>query len=249
VTRDLVRRGGWGVALVLWASLGMVATPLAQAESDPDHAGADRRREVVPEFDGYVNLSSRARLFVLADVAHQSPNDTTTGEVGIHVDYTLQPVLRRELREADWERNRYLWVRLGYRHLGNLDHDGGGADENRLLLETTARFELPRSVWLVNRLRLDFRNLDGQSSRRYRYRLGAEKEFTTDAGTPWLPYAQAEWFYDTRYDAWSRQRYQVGVEVELSKRWRIEPYFAYDKDKVPSPSGLRRWGLVFKYYR
>jgi hypothetical protein len=30
------------------------------------------------------------------------------------------------------------------------------------------------------------------------------------------PYVGAEVLYDTRYDAWSQQRYEVGVEIVLS---------------------------------
>jgi hypothetical protein len=219
------------------------------AESDSEAAGAGRSREVVPEFNGYFKLTDRARLFVLADVSHVSPDDTTNGEIGIHFDYTLMPILRTRLREADWERNRYLWMRVGVRRLGSIDGRDDGTRESRLLVEATARFELAGSAWLVNRLRLDLRDVDGKGSSRYRYRIGAEKEFAASGGTTFVPYVQAEWFYDTRFDAWSRQRYQLGTEIELDKNWRIEPYYAYDRDTHPSPDGLNRFGLVLKYFR
>jgi hypothetical protein len=90
---------------------------------------------------------------------------------------------------------------------------------------------------------------EDKRSNRYRYRIGAEKELTTASGTPLVPYAQAEWFYDTRFPAWSRQRFQTGVEMEIDKTWRVEPYYAYDKDTKPSHTGVNRFGLVLKYYR
>jgi hypothetical protein len=221
----------------------------ARAESDSEAAGAGRSREVVPEFNGYFKLDDRARLFLLADVSHVSPDDATNGEIGIHFDYTLKPILRTRLREADWERNRYLWVRVGVRRLGSIDGREDQTRESRLILEGTARVELSESAWLVHRLRLDLRDVDGKGSSRYRYRIGAEKELKTSDGTTFVPYAQAEWFYDTRFDAWSRQRYQVGAEIELDKSWRIEPYYAYDRDTHPSAEGLNRLGLVLKYYK
>jgi hypothetical protein len=48
------------------------------------------------------------------------------------------------------ERNRYMWVRLGYQRSGNLEGKAAAASENRVPLEMTARSELPRDVWLVN---------------------------------------------------------------------------------------------------
>jgi hypothetical protein len=66
---------------------------------------------------------------------------------------------------------------------------------------------------------------------------------------PLPPYARAEWFYDTRFDTWSRQRYQLGVEIELDKTWRIEPYYAFDKNSHPVVGQVNRLGLVLKYFR
>ena len=237
---------------VIWLGCAVVAAMAAWpacAESDSEGSGPNRAREVVPEFNAYFKLGDRARVFLLADVSRVSPDDVSNGELGIHFDYTLMPILRPALRDAEWERNRYLWVRVGIRRLGSIDGRDDGFRENRVLLEATARFELAGEVWLVNRVRWDLRDVDGMHSNRYRYRLGAEKELSTAGGTVVVPYVQAEWFYDTRFDAWSRQRYQLGAEIELDRNWRIEPYYAYDKDKYPSAEGLNRVGLVLKYFR
>jgi hypothetical protein len=64
-----------------------------------------------------------------------------------------------------------------------------------------------------------------------------------------IPYARVEFFYDTRFDALSRQTYQAGVEVALSERFRIESYYAFQNDTRTSPAHLDRLGLVLKYYR
>jgi hypothetical protein len=63
-----------------------------------------------------------------------------------------------------------------------------------------------------------------------------------------VPYAQAEFSYDTRFDAWTQQVYQFGAEIELTKRWRIEPYYARQKNTRSSPALTDRLGLVLKYY-
>src|SRR6185369_11563170 len=141
---------------VIWLGCAVVAAMAARpacAESDSEGSGPNRAREVVPEFNAYFKLGDRARVFLLADISRVSPDDVSNGELGIHFDYTLMPILRPALRDAEWERNRYLWVRIGIRRLGSIVGRDDGFRESRLLLEATARFELAGEVWLVNRVR------------------------------------------------------------------------------------------------
>jgi hypothetical protein len=64
-----------------------------------------------------------------------------------------------------------------------------------------------------------------------------------------IPYIHAEFLYDTRFDAWNRQIYQAGVEIELSQSFRLEPWYAFRIDTAASPTHLDRVGLALKYYR
>ena len=177
----------------------------------PGWAG-DRQHEWVPEFNAFIKFSDRTRLYLLGDITRGQSPEVTDGEVGAHLDFTLMPILRPQLQDANWARDRYLWVRAGYVVAGDLDGRSDGFSERRGVLEVTVRAVLPNGVWLVNRLRADLRDLDGQFSKRYRYRLGIEREFNVD-GVVLVPYAQAETFYDTRYKPWNRQLYQPGLEI------------------------------------
>ena len=224
-------------ALALAAILLLVGAACAWA--------GDTQTEFVPEVDTYLKLSDDTRVFLLGRLTQGLSESATNGEIGAHLDITLTPILRRRLREADWERERYLWVRIGYRLLGNLDDHS--VTEHRGILEVTGRVPLPWEVWLVNRGRVDLRDLEGEFSTRFRYRLGIEREFMV-GGVAIVPYVQAEVFYDTRFGAWNRQRYQAGVEVEITKHWRIEPYYARQEDQRSSPAHLDRIGLVLKTY-
>jgi len=225
----------------------LVLTLVAFAELAGPVRADERQREFVPEANAFVNLSDRARLFLLADATRNTTADTNETEYGIHLDYTLEPIFRPELREADWERNRYFWTRVGYAQLGTPDKARAGPAERRGIVELTGRMPLPRDVWLVHRGRVDLRDIGGESSQRYRYRLGIEREFSV-SGVVMVPYAQAEIFYDTRFDSWNRQLYQVGAEIELSKRWRAEPYLARQNDSRSTSGNVDRAGLVLKYY-
>ncbi|MBE0625213.1 MAG: DUF2490 domain-containing protein [Burkholderiales bacterium] len=208
----------------------------------------ERQREFVPELNAYASFSDRTRLFLLADLTRNLTADTSESEFGAHLDYTLKPYFRPELRDANWERNRYFWTRIGYLQLGTPDKARTGPTERRVILELTGRMPLAQEVWLVHRGRVDLRDIGGESSQRYRYRLGIEREIKM-GGIVTVPYAQAEFFYDTRYDSWNRQLYQAGAEIELSKRWRIEPYLAVQNDNRSTSGNVNRAGLVLKYYR
>jgi hypothetical protein len=205
-------------------------------------------QEIVPEFNAFIKLSDRTRLYLLGDVTHSNPGNDTEVEVGAHLDYTLMPILRPQLQEANWVRERYLWMRVGYLVLGKGDSGDFGRTERRGIIELTGRVPLPLEVWLVNRARVDLRELGDEFSQRYRFRIVVEREFTV-GGVAVVPYAQGEIFYDTRYDAWNREVYQTGVEVELSKAWRIEPYIARQNDSRSASGNVDRFGLVLKYYR
>jgi hypothetical protein len=173
------------------------------------------------------------------------------GEVGAHIDYSLTPILRPHLRDEDWARNRYLWIRVGYnyaRSLGDAETTGRFR-ENRGVFELNSRtLPLAGEIELFGRIRMDARDRNGLESQRYRLKLGAERIFDVD-GRVVVPYVETETFYDTRYSTWNQQRYKVGAEVELNRSWRIEPYFMLTADSRSEPSTARALGLALKFYR
>ena len=230
---------GLGRALALAASLLLAAAAPAGA--------GDTQLEFVPEINAYLKLTDTTRLFLLGTLTENLSEGATDGELGAHLDITLAPIFRPRLRQANWERDRYLWIRLGYQLLGNLDDRDGGVTEHRGIVEATGRVPLPWDVWLANRMRVELRDLDGDFSTRFRFRLGIERQFVV-AGRTVVPYAQAEVFYDTRFGAWNRQRYQAGVEIELTEHVRIEPYYARQEDQRSSPAHLDQIGFVLKFY-
>ena len=213
----------------------------------PARAG-DTQTDFLPEINAYITLTNTTRLFLLGSLTqHLSDGSATEGEVGVHLDITLKPILRRKLRLANWERERYLWVRFGYQLSGTLGNADDASTEHRGILEATARIPLPAEVWVVNRGRVDLRDVNGDFSARLRYRLGVERQFTVGS-TALVPYAQAEIFFDTRYDALSRESYQAGVEIEITSHWRVEPYYRRQEDRQPSRKHENGIGLVLKYY-
>jgi hypothetical protein len=205
----------------------------------------DRGEETVLETNAYIQLSDKMRMMLLGDVAIAKPYNVA--EAGAHLDIALEPLFRPLLREADWSRQRYLWTRLGYVVLTSPQSGASGPTERRGIAEVTGRVELPDQMWIVNRARVELRDIGDKSSQRYRLRIGIEGwESFNDAEV--IPYAQAETMYDTRYGTWNRQLYQAGADIEISHSWHIEPYIARQNDSMSAPDNVNRLGLVLKYY-
>lgn len=222
-------------------------------------AHAESTYEFWPEMDAYLTLDSRTRVFLLATMTRVDQegrpgitfDPATDSTLGVHIDYSLTPTLRAGLLEQDWERNRYLWVRAGYQHARSLGNGDAASEfrENRGVFEISGRTaRTAGGVALFSRLRWDLRDRGGERSSLYRVRLGIERPFDL-LGRAAVPYANAEAIYDTRYSEWKQQRYQFGMELSLTEKWRMEPYLEIRDDRRAEPSRVYALGLTFKYFR
>ena len=72
--------------------------------------------------------------------------------------------------------------------------------------------KLPNKFAMAHRVGFDYRDLSSGYSERYRYRLNLEREMAAGQ-TVLVCFFQAEFIYDSRYSAWSRQHYQLGSEL------------------------------------
>lgn len=208
---------------------------------------AETRQEVWPGLEAYLALGPRSRVVLGTASVRGAETEVGAGRTALQdaqlfgfFDVTLKPVLRHRLgvEDASWERNRYLWGRIGYLHGTSLGDDESTV-EHRGVLELTGRAPLGAGAWGVGRGRLERRDVDGELSTRYRQRLAIERE-TPIAGIVTVPYVNAEAFWDSRFDAWSRWLYHAGVEVELSRRWEVANSRSTNSDSAVSPGGFRR---------
>ncbi|MET3654771.1 hypothetical protein [Dyella japonica] len=209
-----------------------------------------REYEFLPEVDSFLKLSEVSRLYLNSQVTIVRPNGVTQTEAGANFDITLTPIFRRHLRTDDWEHDRYLWMRVGYEVYGSPDDEGHGPTERRGVVEGTAQARLSTlyRVWIVSRLRVDFRDIGGSFSKRYRFRLVVEKEMRGGNGKTIVPYIRAETLYDTRYNAWNRQIYTAGIEIEATRHWRLEPYVSRQYDSHSPTANVDQIGVQLKAY-
>lgn len=233
-------RGRAGLRLAAVAAVLLLGAPLARAQEDT-------RDEFWPEIDGFVQLDERTRLFLLGSLAKNADVDLSEATVGVHADFSLAPIARKWLRDTpDVLRKRYLSFRVGYRYGWDLTTPRE-YEEHRLVFEVTGRFAAPGRTLLSNRNRLDLRKVDGESSWRFRERLRLEKDFALGRRTI-TPYVMAEVFWDSRYDAWTRQRYHAGVEWSLAKSAVLDTSYCRQNDSRASVAHVDAVGLALSLY-
>ena len=213
-------------------------------------AWAGDATELWPELNGFVQLNERSRAFLDVAYALGKESDVKSGNIAAYLDVSLKPIalVRRDLLTDDWQRNKYLWARVGYdRIFEATDSTGVEVAENRGVIAFYGRVPLPAAAWLETRTRADFRWIGGEYSNRYRFRLDLSREFAVFDHTV-VPYGNVEWFYDTRYDDWARTLATLGAEVTMSQRFRYEVYVARQADRVPDEKDLDALGVVLKWY-
>ena len=203
------------------------------------------------EFWGELNLFKKVNpttrlYFVVADTKGKESEFRTVDLAGF-VDLTLGPQLPRRRQKQDWHTKKYLWVRIGYDHIFKAEDKTRTAQENRGIVALYGRVHLPGAILFEARPRADLRWIAGSYSTRYRLRFEVNRDFTV-LDRVVTPYFQAEYFYDTRYDGWSRDLYQMGAEIGLTGHFRVEPSVVRQLDKLPSPSGLYALSFVARWY-
>lgn len=208
-----------------------------------------------PEINAYARLDERSRLMFSAAATRTMEGSVDDrilsvqdAQFTLNFDYTLAPVLRRDVPEAEWSKNRLLWARLGYEYGTSASSGSGSYRSHTGIVELNGRYPMEGTLWLTGRLRVDLRDINGEASQRYRVRVGAEWD-TVAFEHPIAPYASVETLYDTRYDKWSRVTLKAGLETPIGGDWRIEPYLELRLNKPDDE--LKRVigvGLTFKVY-
>jgi hypothetical protein len=229
------------IRLSYWACFAMCALLLCKPTYAQD------RSEFWPEFDTYVNLSSRTRLFFVAALSGDQDTKNVQGEFGPNIDFFVRPFARARLRDADPSKSKLLTFRVGYRYLPTLR--GTGGTENRGVVEMTPRFNLPLDILLSDRNRVDLRGIRGQDfSWRYRNRITLERNFVIKTYV-FTPYLRGEFFYDSRYEKIAKNAFTVGSVFPLTKHTEFEVYYEDQRDSSTSPNfHIRGAGLVLSLY-
>jgi hypothetical protein len=218
-------------------------------------AWAGDPEEFWPELNLYTRLDDWQRLYFVAAYAQGKESDLLTLDLAAYYDLTIEPLERlvvlkgkeRWRADQDWRKRKYAWVRVGYDHVFKTEAGDKSTPEDRGIVAFHARAYLPDDFLLEMRARADLRWIGGEYSSRYRLRGELNRDFNL-LGCTTNVFLQAEAFYDTRYDAWSRALYQLGGEVTLTSHFRLEPSLARQIDHHPENTGLWAFAVVARWY-
>ena len=110
------------------------------------------------------------------------------------------------------------------------------------------RHPLPWNVIVLDRSRGEMRFIRGKPfATRYRNKLQLERDFAIGQ-LVYTPYINGEVFYDTRYGAWSQNRYSAGVEVPAGAHVVVETYFLRQNQSRSIQPHVNVIGLRFQFY-
>ena len=203
--------------------------------------------EFWPELNLFKKLNPTTRLYFVAANTKGKESEFRTVDLAGFVDLTLGPQLPHRRQKQDWQTKKYLWVRIGYDYIFKAEERTRTAPEHRGIVAVYGRVHLPGAILVEGRTRADLRWIEGDYSTRYRLRGEVNRDFTVLDHVV-TPYFQAEYFYDTRYDGWSRDLYQMGAEIVVTGHFRVEPSVVRQIDHLPSPSGLYAFAVVARWY-
>jgi hypothetical protein len=209
---------------------------------------SDSTNEFWPEIDLFIKLREKSRLFVVySGTRQENLGAYADGQVGVYFDYWALPALGRTGRaNADVSRSKLLFVRAGYLFSRPLN-SSGAVTEHMLTYELTGRANLPASLLLSDRNRVDLRWVDGDFKWRYRNRLKLERTFAM-GHFELTPYAHGEVFYSIDQGAWTRVRYAAGAEWSITRRIVLEGYFLRQNDWKIVPQFVNAIGMAVQLY-
>jgi hypothetical protein len=242
-----MNRSGYFMRLVCLALL--VWLGAAGAASGQDETS----KEFWPENDTWLRLTPAWRLSAWTALSKNIENDYREGSLILQADFAfgkMKSLIKRWLVDGPSSgKMRRFMLRGGYLRGKSLDDQGEAYQEDTALLELHVRTPLKGRFLLSHRLRTDLRWLgdNHEFSTRYRYRLMLEKEFLA-GGTSIVPYVNAEWYYDSRYEIVNRLRLIGGATVALSSLFALEGNITYQHDSKSSATNLYALNIILHVF-
>jgi hypothetical protein len=203
--------------------------------------------QVLPEIDTHAKLSSDLRFSFQVKETREA-GDPTQAEVGPSLDFYLKPLVSLKGAtefDLDDSKSRALVFTIGYRYLPQANH---APSTNRMEPVVTFNFPLKARFLLSDRNRADLDWKSGSFSWRYRNRVQIERALRIRSYHP-VPYASAEFFFESQYGKWSDTAIYAGCRFPIGKHLNFTPYYEHQNNTGKSPNQqLNQLGLMLNLY-
>lgn len=211
-------------------------------------------QEFWPEVDVWWRASPQWRFAVFVPISRNIDTDYREGNIVLQGDYSWGKhkgfIMPMRLVENDSNQPvKANMLRGGYLSGRSLDDKGESFSENTVFAEYHFRIPYKNRILVSHRFRTDYRWLgsDNDFSARFRYRLMLEREFIFKK-ISFVPYFNAEAYFDTRYTEINRYRFIGGTSVSWSSLFALEGNFTYQRDSRASVENLYALNVILHIY-
>ncbi len=136
--------------------------------------------------------------------------------------------------------NPYLSIVPAYRAIWSQPDETRNTFEHRYFADVIPRLPLGKGFAIQDRNRFERRDINGQWAWRYRNRPQVEKVVKVHE-RQLTPYLSAEFFYDSRPQAWIRKQFWAGLRVPVTTHLTFDLHYARNLDQRARPG---RWHVI-----
>ncbi len=227
-------RTGWRVLLVF-----MLLCKIGRAEST-------EQTEFLPEIGAYLKLNPNIRVSFTAKDTREG-GDSSQASIGPSVNFYLKPLIKLKRITAfdlDDSKSRPLVLTAGYNFLASPD----SPSTNRMIVSATSNLPIKVDLLLTDTNRADLDWSNGAFTWRYRNRPSLQRTFAIHSHHV-IPYASAEFYYESQYSKFSTTELYAGANLPLGKHVQLNPYYEHQNNTGKKPNKqVNALGLTLNLY-
>jgi hypothetical protein len=209
--------------------------------------------EFWPETDIWYRLNQSWRLSAFVPITKYNESKYRDLNIYLQSDYAwgrTKHLLFRRMMDNNRVQKINAWMaRAGFMEGWSLGENAGAYTEDMLFGEIHSRIPLKGGVLLSQRLRADFRWVGEEPtySYRLRYRVMVEDELKAGRASI-VPYVNAEPYWDSRYETFSRLRLIGGATFAWGSRFAYEGNLTYQYDEHYNTTNLYALNIILHVY-
>ena len=202
--------------------------------------------EFLPEVNTYLKLNPNIRVSFQAKDTREG-GDSTQVSIGPSVEFYLKPLIRLKnitTFDLDDSKSRPLVLTAGYSFLTAPN----SPSTNRLAIAATSHLPLKAQLLLSDRNRADLEWSNGTFTWRYRNMLSLQRTYAIRS-YHLMPYASAEFYYESQYSKWSTTELYAGTQLPVGKHLEFNPYYEHQNNTGKKPNKqVNAIGLTVNIY-
>ncbi|MDQ3132174.1 MAG: DUF2490 domain-containing protein [Acidobacteriota bacterium] len=140
--------------------------------------------------------------------------------------------------------NKFIDIEPGYRHRTLVEFSDKRESENILFVNGKIGFDIKKLAIRQNNL-VEFRFRDSGLQQRYRPRLKVAHPVKVGKSEIDV-WASNEVYYEWADDAWTRNRFRIGINKKINESVNYDVYYMRQNDSFSKPGDLHVFGISFE---